>query len=72
MSEKHNIIPVWFFVGALLLVYGIIITISGVVEWSAPAEGVVLANLHAPVWWGIVLTVLGAIYCALFKPSKNN
>ncbi len=25
MSEKHNIIPVWFFVGVLLLVYGVLI-----------------------------------------------
>ena len=32
MSEKHHIIPVWFFVGVLLLVYGVI-------RWSRTDSG---------------------------------
>ena len=47
MSEKHHIIPVWFFVGVMLLAYGILILISGVAEWSNPPH-TVLAELHAP------------------------
>ena len=70
MTEKHHIIPVWFFVGCLLLIYGVLIFISGLAEWSHPSE-TVLANLHAPVWWGGLLIVLGAVYCALFRPGKN-
>lgn len=70
MSEKHKIIPVWFFVGVLLLIYGVLILASGLLEWSQPGE-VVLANLHAPVWWGALLTVLGVIYCAMFRPKKT-
>jgi hypothetical protein len=70
MSEKHEIIPVWFFVGVLLLVYGVMILISGIAEWSHPPN-TVLAELHAPVWWGGLLTVLGAIYCAMFRPVKT-
>jgi hypothetical protein len=70
MTEKHHIIPVWFFVGCLLLIYGVLIFISGLAEWSHPSE-TVLADLHAPVWWGGLLIVLGAIYCALFRPGKN-
>jgi hypothetical protein len=70
MSEKHEIIPVWFFVGVLLLVYGVMILISGIVEWAHPPN-TVLAELHAPVWWGGLLTVLGAIYCAMFRPGKE-
>ncbi|HEY4054294.1 MAG TPA: hypothetical protein VGL74_11140 [Terriglobales bacterium] len=70
MSEKHEIIPVWFFVGVLLLVYGVMILISGIVEWAHPPN-TVLAELHAPVWWGGLLTVLGAIYCAMFRPIKH-
>ena len=70
MSEKHQIIPVWFFVGVLLLVYGIMILISGLVEWSHPPD-IVLAELHAPVWWGGLLTVLGAPNCALFRPRQT-
>ncbi len=71
MSEKHHIIPVWFFVGCLLLIYGVMILISGLVDWSHPPAEVVLSNLHAPVWWGAVLTVLGTVYCAMFRPKNN-
>jgi hypothetical protein len=70
MSEKHNIIPVWFFVGVLFLVYGVLILGSGLVEWSHPPD-TVLANLHAPVWWGTLLIVLGAVYCAAFRPGRS-
>lgn len=70
MDEKHRIIPVWFFVGALLLIYGVIILASGLAEWSSPSE-VVMARLHTPVWWGALLIVLGMIYCAKFRPRRN-
>lgn len=69
MSEKHHIIPVWFFVGFLLLVYGLLILVSGLVEWSHPPD-VVLARLHAPVWWGTLLIVLGLIYCIKYYPRR--
>ena len=71
MSEKHHIIPVWFFVGLLLFVYGWMILISGLAEWSHLSD-TVLANLHAPVWWGSLLIILGSIYCLMFRPSKSH
>ena len=71
MSEKHSIIPVWFFVGLLLLIYGVLILGSGLVNWSHPFEGVELTNLHALVWWGGLLIVLGVIYCAKYYPRSE-
>jgi hypothetical protein len=68
MSDKSRIIPVWFFVGIMLLAYGILILISGLAEWSHPSN-TVLSNLHAPVWWGGILTVIGAAYTAAFRPK---
>lgn len=70
MSEKHHIIPVWFFVGLLFLIYGVMIFVSGLSEWSYPPD-TVLAELHAPVWWGGLLIVLGGLYCFLFRPGKS-
>jgi hypothetical protein len=70
VSEKHHIIPVWFFVGVLLLVYGVLIFVSGLAEWSNPPN-TVLAELHAPVWWGGLLVVLGGVYCLMFRPGKS-
>ena len=71
MSEKHHIIPVWFFVGVLFLIYGLLIFVGGVVNWSHPPKGVELANLHAPVWWGALLVVLGLIYCIKYYPDHQ-
>lgn len=69
-TEKHHIIPVWFFVGLLLFIYGVLIFISGLAEWSNPPN-VVLANKHAAVWWGALLIVLGGVYCLMFRPKNN-
>jgi hypothetical protein len=71
MTEDHHIIPVWFFVGVMLLVYGLLILGSGIAEWSHPPN-TVLSNLHAPVWWGALLTVLGAIYSYHFRPGRRS
>jgi FtsH-binding integral membrane protein len=70
MSEKHHIIPVWFFVGVMFVVYGVMIFVTGLVEWSNPPE-TVMANLHPPVWWGGLLVVLGGVYCYYFSPRRN-
>jgi FtsH-binding integral membrane protein len=70
MSERHHIIPVWFFVGVLLLIYGVLIFITGLTEWSHPPD-TVLSQAHAPVWWGAIMTILGAVYTFLFRPGRN-
>ena len=70
MSEKHHIIPVWFFVGLLFVIYGVLIFGAGVLEWSN-LPNTVLAEAHAPVWWGALMVVLGGVYCAMFRPGKS-
>ena len=70
MSKDHHIIPVWFFVGVLLLIYGVLITATGIIEYSNP-PATVLANLHPAIWWGAILTVIGGIYTYMFWPRKS-
>ncbi len=69
MAENHHIIPVWFFVGLIMFVYGLIIFVSGICYFHSPST-VVLANLHASVWWGIFLTLFGGFFTFLFRPKK--
>ena len=69
-EPRHYIIPVWFFVGLLVGAYGILICASGIAEWSAPPP-TVLSELHAPVWWGGFLAVVGALYTAAFRPRRR-
>jgi hypothetical protein len=72
MSEKKHFIPIWFFIGALLAVYGVLITGAGIYDLFHPLKTpVVLANLHAAIWWGILLLALGVFYVIHFRPGKK-
>jgi hypothetical protein len=65
-------ISIWFFIGLSLLVNGVLILASGIYELIYPPQTlVVLFNLHAAVWWGALLTVVGAIYCIYYAPGKG-
>ncbi len=68
--EGRHMLPVWFFVGIILLIYGLVILVTGVYELSYPPS-TVLANLHPAIWWGAFLTVIGGIYVYLFRPGKS-
>jgi hypothetical protein len=65
-------LSIWFFTGLCLGVNGLLIFARGIYEIIHPPEAkVVLFNLHANVWWGGLLLVLGAIYCFHFSPAKE-
>lgn len=68
----HGSLSIWFFIGTLLTVYGILITASGLYELVSPPDNPpVLANLHAGIWWGAFLLVLGLVYFIKFYPRKS-
>ena len=69
-SKDHHMIPVWFFIGVLLFIYGLIITATGIDEYSSPPP-TVLSNLHPAIWWGALLIVIGGIYIYLYLPRKS-
>jgi hypothetical protein len=72
MHEDKERIPIWFFIGALVLTYGILIVCAGLYGLVHPPEPpVVLADLHAELWWGGLMIVLGAIYTVRFFPKKE-
>jgi uncharacterized membrane-anchored protein len=70
MSEGHHMVPVWFFVGVILLIYGVLILATGIYEFSNP-PATVLGYLHPAVWWGALLTVVGGVYVYLYMPRKS-
>lgn len=66
-------LSIWFFIGVLLAVYGALIVGYGVWELAAGHTAhVVLANLHAPLWWGGLLEILGLFYVIRFRPGRSN
>jgi FtsH-binding integral membrane protein len=70
--HRVGMISIWFFIGALLLIYGVLILGAGLYELAAPPKHpVVLAGLHAAIWWGALLIALGAVYSLRFSPRRG-
>jgi len=66
-----KMISIWFFIGALLTVYGVLIFGAGIYDLIVPGKhNVVLRELHAGVWWGALLIGVGLFYTLKFKPKK--
>jgi hypothetical protein len=71
MHSGH--ISIWFFIGVLLTVYGALILAYGIFELvTGQTANVILANLHAPVWWGGLMLLLGLFYSLKFRPGRNS
>lgn len=67
-------ISIWFFVGICLLVMGGLICGAGVYQLVVPPpmeQRTVLYGLHAPVWWGGLLFLLGVFYSVHFRPVNK-
>jgi FtsH-binding integral membrane protein len=70
--HRAGMISIWFFIGVLLLAYGVLILGAGLYELAAPPEHpVVLAGLHAGIWWGALLIALGVVYSLRFRPGRE-
>ena len=71
MFGEHGI-SIWFFIGITLVVNGALILGAGVWELvRPPVTHVVLYNLHANVWWGALMLVLGIVYSVRFRPRQQ-
>jgi hypothetical protein len=69
--RKGGGISIWFFVGVSLLVNGALILGAGLWEVVYPPPNpVVLFRLHANLWWGAVLLLLGILYSLKFSPKR--
>jgi hypothetical protein len=68
--NRDNSISIWFFIGLLILIYGVLILGAGIAGLSSPPP-VVMANLHVGIWWGGLLVVVGVVYVYFFRPGKT-
>jgi hypothetical protein len=67
-------ISLWFFIGLSMAGNGALILGAGIYQLVKPPlqPGVVLFELHANVWWGALLLVIGALYCFKFAPARQS
>ena len=65
-------IPIWFFIGFMLAIYGVMVLGYGLYELATGSlANVQLANLHTPVWWGALLMLIGVLYLVKFRPGRS-
>jgi hypothetical protein len=66
-------VSIWFFIGISLAVNGALILGAGVYQLVYPpaSPGVILFNLHANVWWGAILLLIGLVYSIKFAPARR-
>ena len=64
-------LTIWFFIGVLLTIYGILIAGLGIYHLGTPPQGIVLGELHADLWWGILMTALGVLYVVKNRPGRS-
>lgn len=69
-KDHRSMIPIWFFIGINILLYGIIIAGSGLIHWNTPPANVAMTDLHPDVWWGSFMTVIGLIYTVRYWPTR--
>ena len=59
---------VWFYIGVLLSVYGVMLTLAGVYQWVHPPH-TVLSGKHATFWSGCILLLAGSVYTIATRPK---
>jgi uncharacterized membrane protein YgdD (TMEM256/DUF423 family) len=79
--QTERQVPIWFFVGGTLLVYGIIILATGLAALAHPSAVQVALQkshpnaswffFHADIWWGGIMIVVGGLYCRAFHPWRK-
>jgi hypothetical protein len=73
MTKETEPISIWFFIGVLLAFYGAIILAYGLYAFNdPPSADRVLSELHADVWWGALMLVIGLVYSLKFAPRRGH
>ena len=70
MAAKMKSISVWYFIGWLLLIYGVLILGAGLGILSDQSPPV-MAELHVGIWWGALLMAIGLTYLYCFRPGRQ-
>jgi amino acid transporter len=67
-EQEKGMRPIWYFVGWLLFIIGILVIIAGILNlFFPPPSTSVVGTTHPDLWWGAIIALFGAIY--LWKHS---
>ncbi len=72
-TGKGESLSIWFFVGLMMLLYGIALVPYGIWAWVGNHEApTVLHEYHPTFWWGLLLMTFGGFYVLRFRPKSND
>ena len=55
--------PIWYFVGLILTITGVIIVAAGIYNlMNPPAVQKILSETRPELWWGAIMIFVGSIY----------
>ncbi|MGO9482794.1 MAG: hypothetical protein ACLP05_13575, partial [Candidatus Kryptoniota bacterium] len=58
--DKKGMRSIWYFVGLIMSAIGLIEVLAGIYDLYFPsAQDIRLANLHANIWWGVMILIAG-------------
>jgi uncharacterized membrane protein len=73
-TGRGESLSIWFFVGVMTLLYGIVLLPWGVYEWNHPPANELLlgwlVSYHPTFWWGLLLTLFGLFYTLKYRPKS--
>ncbi len=62
--------PIWFFVGILLVVFGVLILGAGLLAAvSGDMPTTILASTHPRIWWGAIMLTAGILFLVFNRKS---
>lgn len=72
-TGRGEALSIWFFVGVMTLLYGLVLLPYGAWAWFLGHEApTVLNGLHPTFWWGVLLTAFGGFYTLRFRPKPGD
>ena len=61
--------PIWYFIGIILITFGVLIMGIGIFELVRPPEHqTVMNNIHPSIWWGALMILVGILF---YIKNKN-
>jgi len=61
-SRPREPLPIWFFVGVILAVYGALVIAGGTL---GSTRITVLSETRPALWWGAIMLCFGAVFTAI-------
>lgn len=72
-TGRGEALSIWFFVGVMTLLYGLVLLPYGAYAWLGHHEAsTVLHQLHPTFWWGLLLTIFGGVYTLIYRPRPGD